>query len=163
MLHSSLPQRCVVLPEGRRLTLGAFRSGLPLLAAATCLLAVAACSAETAEPEQKTTTPPVVVAAAEEMSAPTPDASKTDKITTHIVEIKNFKFVPEVITVKAGDRITWKNIDVVPHTATALDKSWNSENLGANAEWSLIVKKSDEGEYFCIYHPVMKGRVMVEE
>ncbi len=88
---------------------------------------------------------------------------QNDKITTHIVEIKQFKFSPATLTVKKGDKITWKNLDVVPHTATAKDKAWDSGSLKKNDEWSLIVKEVGEKDYICTFHPVMKGKLIITE
>jgi len=38
---------------------------------------------------------------------------------THTVVIKGFKFNPAALTVHRGDRIVWRNKDLVPHTATS--------------------------------------------
>lgn len=43
------------------------------------------------------------------------------------VEIKHFKFVPERLTVAPGDTVVWVNLDLVPHTVTAKDESWDSQ------------------------------------
>lgn len=89
--------------------------------------------------------------------------SVREEASTHVIEIKNFKFVPNVIIVQKGDRIRWKNLDVVPHTATAGDKIWDSESMANQAEWSLTVNETGVIEYICAYHPAMKGRLIVEE
>ncbi len=86
-----------------------------------------------------------------------------ESITTHIVEIKQFKFVPETLTVKKGDLIIWKNLDVVPHTATATEKPWDSGNLNHGDAWSLVVGEVGKTNYICTFHPVMKGTVVVTE
>jgi plastocyanin len=36
------------------------------------------------------------------------------------VEIREFKFEPETLTVHEGDTVVWKNDEIVPHTATAV-------------------------------------------
>jgi len=90
-------------------------------------------------------------------------AAANDSITTHIVEIRQFKFVPEVLTAKKGDHIIWKNLDVVPHTATANDKSWNSGNLNRTDGWLMITEKVGESSYICAYHPAMTGKIVVTE
>lgn len=77
--------------------------------------------------------------------------------TTHIVEIQNFVFSPETLSVKAGDRITWVNKDIVPHTATAADKSWDTGNLKPKDSGSITVTKDMTLDYFCRFHPSMKG------
>lgn len=86
-----------------------------------------------------------------------------DSVTTHIVEIKQFQFIPEVLTVKKGDRVIWRNLDVVPHTATENDNRWDSGNLNQNDAWTLVAEAVGENEYICTYHPVMKGKLIVVE
>lgn len=90
-------------------------------------------------------------------------AAASESITTHIVEIKQFKFVPEILTAKKGDHIIWKNLDVVPHTATANDKSWGSGNLNRTDGWLMIAEEVGEHSYICAYHPAMKGKVIIKE
>ena len=38
------------------------------------------------------------------------------------VDIANFKYEPDTISVSAGDTVTWTNQDGVPHTVTAGDR-----------------------------------------
>ncbi len=82
---------------------------------------------------------------------------------THIVEIKGFKYNPEVLTVSVGDTVRWINLDAAPHTATAGNESWNSGKLKRNEEWAFTVTETGETRYICIYHPVMKGTLIVKE
>lgn len=77
----------------------------------------------------------------------------------HTVIIKDFKFVPETLTVNVGDTIVWKNEDVAPHTATAKGKNaFDSGNLDSGASWSYTVKKKGNYPYYCAYHLSMKGK-----
>ena len=82
--------------------------------------------------------------------------------TTHRVEIQSLKFVPETLDVCAGDTIVWVNLDVVPHTVTALDKSWDSGNLDFEGQWSTTVVATMSGNYQCRYHPSMKAALGVD-
>jgi plastocyanin len=79
----------------------------------------------------------------------------------HTVEIQNFVFSPKTLSVKAGDRITWINKDIVPHTATAADTSWDTGNLKLNESGTVTVTKDMVTGYFCRFHPSMKGKVTV--
>ena len=97
-----------------------------------------------------------VLAALLTAAAPHGSAEQTAP-TVHRVEIGQFKFVPETLDVAPGDTITWINLDIVPHTVTALDGSWDSANLNPDMEWSTIVAPSMSGDYFCRYHPSMIG------
>lgn len=92
----------------------------------------------------------VVLAAA----AP-PGSAETLTPETHRVEIRQFQFVPGVLAVAPGDIVNWVNLDIVPHTVTAIDGSWDSQDLDAGAQWSTEVVASMSGDYFCRYHPSM--------
>ena len=81
---------------------------------------------------------------------------------THIVEIRQFKFWPETMTVQQGDTIIWRNLDLVPHTATEQSREWDSGNLDKDGEWSLVVETAGRQDYFCAYHPSMKGTIIIE-
>jgi plastocyanin len=80
---------------------------------------------------------------------------------THTVLISGFKYQPEVLTVNAGDTIVWKNNDIVPHTVTAADKSFNSGAIRPGSTWKFVAKKSGTFPYTCIPHPNMHGKLIV--
>lgn len=90
------------------------------------------------------------------------NSQETRESTTHVVEIRDFEFVPANVNVKVGDTIKWVNVDAVPHTATAADQSWDSGLLTNSAEWEVVVTKDLAGNYICTYHPVMTGTISVE-
>jgi plastocyanin len=76
------------------------------------------------------------------------------------VEVKNLVFTPAVVTAKAGDRIVWTNKDVLQHTATATDKAFDVM-LPPGKSGSIVVTKAGTFDYFCKFHPNMKGKVTV--
>ena len=51
------------------------------------------------------------------------------------IHIKNFKFNPTPVKIHAGDRVTFVNDDDEAHTATADDKSFDSEGLDTSGAW----------------------------
>lgn len=75
----------------------------------------------------------------------------------HTVEIKDFRFNPENVTAAPGDTVVWVNQDFIPHTATELESTWDSGQLGENESWSLVV--TDSYDYYCVFHPQMKGSI----
>lgn len=79
---------------------------------------------------------------------------------TITVEIKNLVFSPAAVTAKAGDTIVWDNKDFVAHTATATDKTFDVM-LPAGKSGSAVVAKAGTFDYFCKFHPNMKGKVTV--
>jgi len=85
--------------------------------------------------------------------------SDTDtlKPTAHQVQISGFEFIPETLNVRAGDTVTFTNSDIVPHTATALDRSWDSGSLEKGASYTLVIQEDMSLDYYCIFHPMMKA------
>jgi len=79
-----------------------------------------------------------------------------------IIEIKDFAFNPQDITVKKGDKITWINRDSVIHTATSYDNVFDSGNLSEGKSFSYVFSEAGNFEYFCKPHPYMKGKIVVE-
>lgn len=136
---------------------------LPLLCAVVVLsLNLASCgpAAEDGAGVSGDAAPASAAPAAEENSA---QAASRNEGETHIVEIREFKFIPEIVTVKAGDRIVWRNMDIVPHTATEASRAWDSGNLGKDAEWSMTIETPGTSDYICAYHPSMKGKIVVSQ
>ena len=80
---------------------------------------------------------------------------------THDVKIEGMQFSPLDLQVHRGDTVTWRNNDVVPHTATATGKF----DSGAIAPGKTFSRKLDQPgayDYICTYHPGMKGRIEVK-
>ena len=87
------------------------------------------------------------------ISAPAPDSK---------VEIDNFAFSPERITVKAGTTVTWLNADDTPHTVASSSKLFKSKALDTDDSFSFTFTTPGMYEYFCSLHPYMTGTVVVE-
>ena len=82
---------------------------------------------------------------------------------THVLEIRSSQFVPVEILVNVGDTIRWVNRDIVPHTATADDKSWDSKLIASGQEWEMTVERDSFTSYFCAFHPGMKANIRVNK
>jgi len=80
---------------------------------------------------------------------------------THTVVIGNSVFAPDVLKVRPGDRIKWTNRDIVPHTATATDESWDTGEIAAGESAEVAVTAGFGVAYFCRFHPMMKGLLQV--
>ena len=80
----------------------------------------------------------------------------------HVVAIEQFAFQPAVVRVAVGDTIVWDNRDIVPHTATARNKSWDSGDIPAHGRRITIASTKGEQEFTCLYHSNMKGRLVVK-
>ena len=77
----------------------------------------------------------------------------------HVVEITGLAFVPESIEVSAGDTVTWVNRDIVPHTATSVDGSWDTGVLSQNASKNIVVTQDMTAAYVCRFHLNMTGTI----
>ncbi len=81
---------------------------------------------------------------------------------TIAVAIGNVDYAPAKISARIGDTIVWTNNDIVAHTATARDTSWDVNILPKKAG-TYSVKKAGTIEYYCRYHPNMVGQIEVGE
>ncbi|MGO3182894.1 MAG: plastocyanin/azurin family copper-binding protein [Aequorivita sp.] len=81
--------------------------------------------------------------------------------TTHIVTIYQMKFDPENIEVKKGDIVEWVNKDFVPHDVTEINRKWKSKPLNQDDKFSKVI--TQDADYFCSIHVVMKGSITVTE
>jgi len=78
------------------------------------------------------------------------------------VQIKNFAFIPQIVTVAPGTTVTWTNVDEDPHTATANDRAFHSPALDTDGTYSFTFTKAGDYAYFCMLHPHMTGKIIVK-
>jgi len=78
------------------------------------------------------------------------------------VDIAEFKYVPETITVSAGDTVMWTNSDEAPHTATADDEAFDTGDLSRGDKGEVTFDEPGTYPYYCRFHAFMKGTVEVE-
>ncbi|HTQ99682.1 MAG TPA: cupredoxin family copper-binding protein [Candidatus Acidoferrum sp.] len=79
-----------------------------------------------------------------------------------IIEIKDYQFVPQDVTVPAGTKLTWVNKDDAPHNIVQKDIKLRSTALDTGDAWSFVVNESGTYTYFCSLHPEMTGTITVE-
>lgn len=82
------------------------------------------------------------------------------------VEIKNFLYDPEAITVAAGTKIMFTNSDSAPHTATSgpspkADGVFDTGTLTKGQSKRVTLTKPGTFAYYCALHPFMKATVIV--
>ena len=78
------------------------------------------------------------------------------------IKIANFTFEPPVLTVKVGTTVTWVNDDDIPHLVSEKDGKFRSSALDTDATFSQTFKDAGTIEYFCVLHPHMTGKIVVE-
>jgi len=77
------------------------------------------------------------------------------------VSIANMAFNPASITVKAGTTVTWTNYDMMTHTVTADNDSFNSGDILSGSTFSFTFSTAGTFNYHCTIHPLMKGTITV--
>lgn len=83
------------------------------------------------------------------------------------VEIEDFAFVPQTVTIQVGDTVEWKNRDAVGHTSTSGTPGmpvgiWDSGLLGEDDRFSFVFTQDGTYPYYCRPHTWMRGTVIVE-
>jgi len=92
------------------------------------------------------------------------EVKETDVTTTkqNKIEIKDFAFNPQTLTVKSGEKITWINRDEEPHTVVSVEKQFKkSMALDTDQEFTITTGAPGTYTYFCSVHPKMTGTIVV--
>jgi plastocyanin len=93
--------------------------------------------------------------------APIGLASVSAHAATIQIVMEKLGFQPAETQAKVGDTIEWVNKDILAHTATATaGDDWNVI-IGPNKTEKLVLQKAGTVDYYCKYHPNMKGRLVV--
>lgn len=86
------------------------------------------------------------------------------------IYIRNFEFLPEVLTVEPGKTVVWVNEDDEQHSIVSDPQKglgegelFRSGTLEMGGTYSLTFIESGEYNYHCGLHPGMIGKVLVEE
>ena len=88
------------------------------------------------------------------------DAAEAAAVT---VDIQDFAYNPDPVTIAAGESITWTNQDEAPHTATASDRDiLQSGTLQQGDSYTQSFDTAGTYEYFCEFHAGMNGTIIVE-
>jgi plastocyanin len=80
------------------------------------------------------------------------------------VSIKDFKFAPDTITVKAGEALAVTNNDTQAHTFTSDDSGVfdsGSIAVGTSAK-PIVVATAGTYKLHCSFHPFMHGTLIVQ-
>jgi plastocyanin len=89
--------------------------------------------------------------------------------TLHVKIISDAKTIgayqPANVTVHPGQKVIFSNVSGITHTVTAKqDGQFDSHDIGSGGStWTLIApSKSGTYSYYCVYHPLMQGKVIVK-
>jgi plastocyanin len=91
-----------------------------------------------------------------------PACSASTAIATSQVTIQNMAFSPACIKVAAGTTVTFTNSDIVTHTVTADDGTYNSGSLPPTQPFLHAFATAGTSSYHCTIHAGMTGAVIVQ-
>jgi plastocyanin len=78
------------------------------------------------------------------------------------VEVKDFTFGPNILTVSVGAQVTWLNKDDEPHTVVSDTGTFRSGAMDTNENFSFKFDKPGTYHYTCSIHPRMVGTIVVK-
>jgi plastocyanin len=80
---------------------------------------------------------------------------------TQTVQISNFQFQPQELTVTAGTTVAWLNRDQTVHNIVSKDGKVASPGLDTDDRYTVVFEHEGDYPYFCALHPQMTGVVHV--
>ncbi|MBF6144946.1 cupredoxin domain-containing protein [Nocardia nova] len=127
---------------------------LPIAGALVAAVLIAGCGSNT------TTSTPSPTTAAPGTAAASPTSAQPASVT---VRVEDMKFSPDAVTVQAGDTVTWKFSDKVPHAVQGIGDAAMGINspIFTGGEWSHTFAVPGVYRYLCPLHPEMRGTVTV--
>jgi plastocyanin len=79
---------------------------------------------------------------------------------THVIVMDKMKFGAVPANIHRGDTILWVNRDILRHTATAKNKSFDVD-LPPKTQKRMTVRASGAFPFSCRFHPGMRGVLKV--
>lgn len=77
------------------------------------------------------------------------------------INIQNFFFDPDNVTITVNTIVTWTNFVLEPHSATSDNGVFNSGLLGKGQKFSFNFTVAGTYKYHCAIHPWMHGVIIV--
>lgn len=95
-------------------------------------------------------------------AAAAPSAGSSSRPTNAVV-IKDFKFGPPAITVRAGSTISFRNTDNAAHTVTSAQGAvFDTGGFEQGQTKTVTIARPGTYAYVCAFHPFMKGVITVK-
>ncbi len=85
---------------------------------------------------------------------------------THVIRAQNFVFTPEHLSIRRGDRVTWRFLDAphrAKHTVTSVGPQRFKDLPDGRLTGSFTVRFAKPGRYrfMCTFHPISMNGVIV--
>ncbi len=78
------------------------------------------------------------------------------------VAMKDLEFLPDQLTIKVGDKVTWRNDESLDHNVVAQKRAkFQSRAFGKGGTYTFTAKKPGTIDYVCTLHPGMDGQLIV--
>jgi plastocyanin len=105
----------------------------------------------------------VVITAIALLLTGSPNATANDQPSSANAEIQieNFSFGPQTVTVPVGATVTWTNRDDTPHTVVSTDGVFKSKVRDTDEKFSYTFTTAGAYPYYCSVHPKMTGQIIV--
>jgi plastocyanin len=78
------------------------------------------------------------------------------------VQVKNFSFEPDTLTVAKGTTVTWKFDDSAKHNVTDSKNTFKSKDLASGGSYSYKFNTAGTYNYICTIHQYMKASITVK-
>lgn len=89
--------------------------------------------------------------------------SATEARRAHTVVIEGMQFSPSSMRIRPGDQVTFRNNDLVPHTATSKgSETFDSGIIKPGESWTVTPPAAQTLRYVCSFHPMMEGEIVVD-
>lgn len=84
-----------------------------------------------------------------------------------VINIAKMKYEQPEVTIKAGQTVTWINLEAMPHNVAFKagmigDAKLDGAMMKKDQSYSITFNEAGTYDYFCTPHPFMKGKVIVE-
>ena len=81
------------------------------------------------------------------------------------IDMRNVKYIPQTVTIKAGDTVVWENSDGMAHTVTKRGgpgPSFDSGTIPPGGAFSRTFREPGKIDYVCTIHPNQTGVLNVK-
>jgi predicted lipoprotein with Yx(FWY)xxD motif len=91
------------------------------------------------------------------------DGTSESKVKTYHIDIREFSFGTEPLTVEAGSKIVFTNYDDMKHNAVAVDETFSTPLLDKGESHTITLSETGTYDYYCEPHKsFMTGQIIVK-
>ena len=76
--------------------------------------------------------------------------------------MKEVRFMPDRLTIKVGETVTWRNEEALDHNVVAQKGAkFRSRAFGQGGTYTFAPERAGTIDYVCTLHPGMDGQIVV--